>query len=62
VLVDQTGPGGATGRLWSQAPEIDGQVLLRGGGAAGELVDARITGVLDVDLEAVCSPVSAGTA
>jgi ribosomal protein S12 methylthiotransferase len=60
VLVDQVGPGGATGRLWSQAPEIDGQVLLRGGGAAGEFVDARITGVLDVDLEAVRSAASAG--
>jgi len=61
VLVDQAGPGGATGRLWSQAPEIDGQVLLRGGAEAGELVDARVTGVLDVDLEAVRSAASAGT-
>jgi ribosomal protein S12 methylthiotransferase len=53
VLVDRSGPGLATGRLWSQAPEIDGQVLLRGGAEVGALVAARITGVRDVDLEAV---------
>jgi tRNA A37 methylthiotransferase MiaB len=53
VLVDRSGPGEATGRIWSQAPEIDGQILLRGGGEAGELVTARVTGVRDVDLEAL---------
>jgi ribosomal protein S12 methylthiotransferase len=53
VLVDDGGAEQATGRLWSQAPEIDGQVLLHGGGEAGALVSARITGVRDVDLEAV---------
>ena len=51
VLVDA---GGARprGRLASQAPEIDGVVLLAGAAKAGEMVQARITGVRDVDLEA----------
>jgi ribosomal protein S12 methylthiotransferase len=54
VLVDQViGRGRAQGRLASQAPEIDGAVLLRGAAAPGDLVRARITGVRGgVDLEA----------
>ena len=52
VLVDSGGRDRAVGRLWSQAPEVDGSVLLRGGARAGELVRARLTGVRDVDLEA----------
>jgi ribosomal protein S12 methylthiotransferase len=50
VLVDEGGAASARGRIWSQAPEIDGQVRLRGGGERGALVAARITGVEDVDL------------
>jgi ribosomal protein S12 methylthiotransferase len=52
VLVDSGGRDRAVGRLWSQAPEVDGTVLLRGGARAGELLRARLTGVRDVDLEA----------
>ena len=53
ILVDQAAPGMAVGRHWGQAPEIDGQVFLRGGRhAAGDQVRARITQVRDVDLEA----------
>jgi ribosomal protein S12 methylthiotransferase len=52
VLVDSPGRDRAVGRLWSQAPEVDGCVLLRGAARAGELVRARIVGVRDVDLEA----------
>jgi ribosomal protein S12 methylthiotransferase len=52
VLVDEAGPGGARGRLPSQAPEIDGGVFLRGEAKPGELVRARITGVRGPDLEA----------
>jgi len=52
VLVDSGGRDRAVGRLWSQAPEVDGAVLLRGAARAGELVRARLTGVRDVDLEA----------
>ena len=53
ILVDQAAPGMAVGRYWGQAPEIDGQVFLRGGHyAAGDQVRARITQVRDVDLEA----------
>jgi ribosomal protein S12 methylthiotransferase len=53
VLVDEAGARIARGRLASQAPEIDGAVLLRGETKTGELVRARITGVRGgVDLEA----------
>jgi tRNA A37 methylthiotransferase MiaB len=53
VLVDAVVGGGlAQGRLPSQAPEIDGVVLLKGDVQPGDLVDARITGVRDFDLEA----------
>ena len=53
MLVDAAGPHVAQARLASQAPEIDGGVLLRGACRAGELRRARITGVRGgVDLEA----------
>jgi len=58
VLVEQADALGAVGRIWSQAPEIDGQVLLGAGAGSGgtaeigRFVAARITGVRDVDLEA----------
>ena len=52
LLVDSAGRDRAVGRLWSQAPEVDGTVLIRGGARAGELVRARIVGARDVDLEA----------
>jgi len=52
VLIDSAGRDRAVGRLWSQAPEVDGTVLLRGGARAGEFVRARIVGARDVDLEA----------
>ena len=53
VLVDRAAAlGPALGRVWSQAPEVDGLVLLKGAASPGELVEARVTGVRDVDLEA----------
>jgi ribosomal protein S12 methylthiotransferase len=53
VLVDEAGRRVSRGRLASQAPEIDGVVILRGEAKTGELVPARITGVRGgVDLEA----------
>ncbi|HTO71415.1 MAG TPA: 30S ribosomal protein S12 methylthiotransferase RimO [Myxococcota bacterium] len=52
VLVDSGGRDRAVGRLWSQAPDVDGSVLLRAGAQPGELVRARLCGVRDVDLEA----------
>ena len=52
VLVDSPGRDRAVGRLWSQAPEVDGAVLLRGGARAGELRPARVTVARDADLEA----------
>ncbi|HEY8154602.1 MAG TPA: 30S ribosomal protein S12 methylthiotransferase RimO, partial [Myxococcota bacterium] len=57
VLVDVAGPHGAQARLASQAPEIDGGVVLRGDCRAGELRRARITRVrAGVDLEAEILP------
>lgn len=55
VLVDSGSGGYSVGRIWSQAPEVDGCVLLRGAARTGELVSARITGLRDVDLEAEVS-------
>ena len=52
VLIDSGGRDRAVGRLWSQAPEVDGNVLVRGAARTGELIRARLTGVRDVDLEA----------
>jgi len=53
LLVDRAGAHAAEARMASQAPEIDGGVVLRGSAKAGELVRARVTGVRDgVDLVA----------
>jgi ribosomal protein S12 methylthiotransferase len=53
LLVDAVGPHSAQARLASQAPEIDGGVVLHGACRAGELRRARITRVrAGVDLEA----------
>jgi len=52
VLVDAGGRDRARGRLRSQAPEIDGEVLLRGGAETGRFVRARISGVRGPDLVA----------
>ncbi len=59
VLVDEVGRR-PLGRLWSQAPEIDGQVFLHGSNLhTGQFVRAKITGVRNrVDLTAeVLKPV-----
>ncbi len=52
VLVESGSGGFSTGRLWSQAPEVDGMVLLKGDARVGEMVDATVTGVRSPDLEA----------
>ncbi len=52
VLVDSGSAGFSVGRLWSQAPEVDGVVFLKGEAERGEFVNARISGVRDLDLEA----------
>lgn len=59
VLVDAGGRDRARGRLRSQAPEIDGEVLLQGGAETGRFVRARITGVRGPDLVAVPTGASA---
>ena len=53
VLVDRAGAGLGVARLWSQAPEIDGQVLVRGDVSAGSFARVRLTGVRGPDCEAV---------
>ncbi|MFS2293488.1 MAG: 30S ribosomal protein S12 methylthiotransferase RimO [Actinomadura sp.] len=51
LLEDKTEDGGVEGRAEHQAPEVDGTVLVRGGGlAVGEIVTARVTGSEGVDL------------
>jgi ribosomal protein S12 methylthiotransferase len=56
VLVDAVSSSAACGRLASQAPEIDGAVLLKGDARVGALVPARIVGRRGVDLEAEVLP------
>jgi ribosomal protein S12 methylthiotransferase len=58
VLVDAGGDDCARGRLRSQAPDIDGEVVLKGGARAGQLVRARITAARAPDLHAIPLPPS----
>ncbi|MEU8796925.1 30S ribosomal protein S12 methylthiotransferase RimO [Spirillospora sp. NPDC048819] len=51
LLEDKTEDGDVEGRAAHQAPEVDGTVVVRGGGLAlGEVVAARVTGSDGVDL------------
>jgi ribosomal protein S12 methylthiotransferase len=52
VLVDAGGRDRAVARMRSQAPDIDGNVLLRGAAKTGDLLRARITAVRGPDLDA----------
>jgi len=52
LLIDAGGRDRARGRMPSQAPEIDGEVLLKGAARTGEMLRAHITGVRGADLEA----------
>jgi len=52
LLIDAGGRDRARGRMPSQAPEIDGEVLLKGAACTGEMLRAHITGVRGADLEA----------
>jgi len=51
VLVDQVEDGQSIGRSYREAPEIDGVILLDGGGP-GSWVRAEVTGVYGTDLSA----------
>ncbi|TDC50552.1 30S ribosomal protein S12 methylthiotransferase RimO [Actinomadura sp. KC345] len=51
LMEDKTEGGDVEGRAAHQAPEVDGTVVVRGGGPAiGEIVAARVTGSDGVDL------------
>ena len=54
VLVDEVMPDGTlVCRSQYESPDVDGEVLVRGGGAAvGEFISVRITGAEEYDLEA----------
>ena len=54
VLVESQGPGPGClrGRIATQAPEIDGMVVLRGEAEPGEFVRARIEKAFTYDLHA----------
>ena len=53
LLIDAGGRDRARGRMRSQAPDIDGEVVLRGPASTGELLRARIAAVRGADLDAV---------
>ena len=44
-------PGAFTGRLWCQAPEVDGRLILSGRAHAGDIVRVRVTAAGPYDLE-----------
>jgi ribosomal protein S12 methylthiotransferase len=52
VLIDMVSPGGAVGRTKRDAPEIDGQVHVKGNhqSSPGQLVQVKITGAHEHDL------------
>jgi ribosomal protein S12 methylthiotransferase len=52
VLVDSGAAELWLGRIWSQAPEVDGQTVLRGPAERGQFATARVTRLRGVDLEA----------
>jgi len=54
LLIDAGGRERARGRMRSQAPEIDGEVLLRGPARTGEMLRARIVAARGADLDAIC--------
>lgn len=63
VMVDGAGEDGLllTGRLETQAPEIDGHVILDSAdAAAGDIISVRITGAMDYDLIGSAASVEAG--
>jgi ribosomal protein S12 methylthiotransferase len=62
ALVDRAAGGRAAGRLASQAPEVDGRVILRGSARPGEMVRVRITRARAPDLEAEIAGREAGCA
>jgi ribosomal protein S12 methylthiotransferase len=53
VLVDAGGRDRAVARMRSQAPDIDGNVLLHGAAKTGDLIRVRVTAVRGADLDAV---------
>jgi len=61
LLESEDAPGRFTGRSRTQAPEIDGEVRVRGEGAPGEIVAVRITDAGAYDLEGVVVSASVDT-
>lgn len=56
ALVDETDGGISIGRIYSQAPEVDGVTIIEGNGLKkGDFVRVEITGAMDYDLRAVVS-------
>jgi ribosomal protein S12 methylthiotransferase len=50
LLEDQTEPGSFVGRTATQAPEIDGTIVVEGRGEPGEIVPVRVVGADVYDL------------
>lgn len=51
VVETELEPGMFSGRLWCQAPEVDGGLTLRGRALAGDIVRVRVTAAGPYDLE-----------
>jgi ribosomal protein S12 methylthiotransferase len=61
AVVEERGRGFATGRLWFQAPEVDGNVRIAGAGlTVGQRVQVRITGFAGNDFLAALVPFTSG--
>jgi len=55
IVEGRNAEGSLFGRAWNQAPEIDGQTIIRGGAEPGEIVLARVidAGPYDLEVEVV---------
>ncbi|RME27983.1 MAG: 30S ribosomal protein S12 methylthiotransferase RimO [Deltaproteobacteria bacterium] len=59
VLVEgRAGGGMSVGRAWNQAPEVDGETVIKGRAKVGEIIEARVTGFgpYHLEVEPVESP------
>jgi ribosomal protein S12 methylthiotransferase len=51
IMEAESKPGELTGRLWCQAPEVDGQLTITGQARVGDIVRVRVTAAGPYDLE-----------
>ena len=51
IVEEELEPGLSAGRLWCQAPEVDGRLTIRGRARAGDIVRVKVTDAGPYDLE-----------